>query len=205
MALEIWLLYLLAAIGLSLTPGPNGLLALTHGALYGERRALATVCGSVLGFTLLLAACMAGLGALLAASESAFIALKWLGAAYLIYLGWRTWRSPPLVSPELRTASDLRPRRALFAQGFLAATSNPKVIVFFAAFLPPFIDPARSALLQFAVMAATFAATEFITEMLLAGMARRLAPLLSSHGRVFNRVSGGTFVCAGTLLAAAQR
>jgi threonine/homoserine/homoserine lactone efflux protein len=205
MALELWLLYLLAATGLSLTPGPNGLLALTHGALYGSRRALMTVFGGVVGFTLLLGASMAGLGALLAASENAFLALKWAGAAYLVYLGIKTWRAPPVVAPQLRESHVQRPLRELFVQGFVVATSNPKVIVFFAAFLPQFIDPDAPTGQQFVVMAATFAVVEFAVEAVLASLAQRLAPWLAEKGRLFNRISGGTFIGAGTLLAAAQR
>lgn len=92
MALHTWLIYLTAVFGLSLTPGPNGLLALTHGALYGHRRALWTVTGGMLGFVLLMALSMFGLAALLKASVHALLVLKWLGAAYLIWLGIQLWR-----------------------------------------------------------------------------------------------------------------
>src|SRR5699024_3242097 len=95
MTLQHWAVYLLAAIGLSLTPGPNGLLALTHGMRFGWRRSVATLLGGVCGFLLLIAVSMVGLGALLAASERAFTVAKWVGAAYLVYLGIKTWRAPP--------------------------------------------------------------------------------------------------------------
>lgn len=93
MALDTWLIYLLASIGLSLTPGPNSLLALTHGALYGARRTLFTIIGGVFGFCALIALAMFGLSALLQASASVLSVLKWVGGAYLVWLGIQLWRS----------------------------------------------------------------------------------------------------------------
>lgn len=199
MALHTWLIYLTAVIGLSLTPGPNGLLALTHGALYGHRRALWTVTGGMLGFVLLMALSMFGLAALLKTSAHALLVLKWVGAAYLIWLGIQLWRSPPLHLTPLE-ASAPRPGLQLFRQGLLSALSNPKVILFFGAFLPQFLDPARSLWLQFVVMAATFAVVEGITEYLLARTAQRTRPWLERAGRGFNRCCGGLFGAMGLAL-----
>ena len=84
MAFDLWLIYLVATLGLALTPGPNSLLALTHGGLYGARHALATILGGVVGFSLLIALAMFGLSALLRAAPAALLALKWLGGAYLV-------------------------------------------------------------------------------------------------------------------------
>src|SRR3954463_10219585 len=102
MQLETWFLYTLAAIGLSLSPGPNSLLAMTHGALYGTRMALFTVAGGVLGFCLLIALSMFGIAALLQSSVVWLTMLKWAGGAYLVWLGVQVWRSPPL---ELKVAA----------------------------------------------------------------------------------------------------
>src|SRR5437868_2878675 len=96
MELHNWLLYLAASIGLSLSPGPNGLLALTHGALHGRRKALFTISGGVLGFVILIALSMFGIGALLQASIAWLTVLKWVGGAYLVWLGIQVWRSPPM-------------------------------------------------------------------------------------------------------------
>lgn len=90
MALDTWLIYLLASIGLSLTPGPNSLLALTHGALYGARRTLFTIVGGVFGFSALIALAMFGLSALLQTSASVLSVLKWVGE--LIWSGWASSR-----------------------------------------------------------------------------------------------------------------
>ncbi|KAA2213023.1 LysE family translocator [Teichococcus oryzae] len=209
MSLELWLVYLAAALGLSLTPGPNGLLALTHGARFGLRPAAWTVLGGAVGFLFLIAASLAGLGALLAASGTAFTAAKWAGAAYLVYLGVRLWRSPaPVVVaaqasglPGGRAARPLR----LFGDGFLVAVSNPKALLFFAAFLPQFMVPGDSFAVQLLFLGGTFVAVEIAYELLLAGLAGRISPWLGRHGRVFNRAAGGTFIGIGAALATAGR
>ena len=199
MSLQTWLIYLVAAIGLSLSPGPNGLLALTHGVLHGRRRALYTIFGGAVGFVVVIALSMFGIGALLKASTQALIVMKWLGGAYLVWLGIQVWRAPPVGSA---LHGDARPRsgRSLFQQGALSALTNPKALLFFAAFLPQFIDPARSLWLQFLVMAGTFAAVEIVTEWLIASMAHRVRPWLQRVGRRFNQVCGGIFVLIGAYL-----
>lgn len=210
MSFDVWLVYLAAAIGLSLTPGPNGLLVLTHSACFGLRPAVWTVLGGALGFLVLIAASLAGLGALLSASEGAFTVAKWIGAGYLILLGVRLWRSPaPVVAAPAPvsgqdTAAAARPLR-LFGQGFLVAVSNPKGLIFFAAFLPQFMVPGASFASQLLVLGGTFVAVEVVYELLVAGLAGRIAPWLGRHGRWFNRAAGGTFVGIGAALATTSR
>ncbi|MGE5617035.1 MAG: LysE family translocator [Bacillota bacterium] len=199
MRLETWLLYTLAAIGLSLSPGPNSLLAMTHGALHGARMALFTVAGGVLGFTLLILLSMFGIAALLQSSLVWLAILKWVGGAYLVWLGVQVWRSPPLDLAIAVARERARPAR-LFSQGALSATTNPKGILFFAAFLPQFIDPARSLFIQFAVMAGTFAVTETMTEITLASTAHRIRPWLARVGKRFNHACGGVFIAIGAAL-----
>ncbi len=200
MAWDTWLIYLLAAIGLSLSPGPNGLLALTHGALHGRNRALFTISGGVLGFVLLIGLSMFGIGALLQASVTWLTVLKWAGGAYLVWLGIQVWRSPPIGVDLDATGSTRRSGASMFSQGLLSALTNPKALLFFAAFLPQFIDPARSLLTQFLVMAGTFAATELLTEWLIASFAQRLRPWLRRVGQRFNQVCGGMFMAIGVAL-----
>ena len=194
-----WLIYLVAAIGLSLSPGPNGLLALTHGALHGRRKALYTIFGGALGFIAVIALSMFGIGALLQASLAWLMVMKFLGGAYLVWLGIQVWRSAP-VGVEITAAPQARSGWSLFRQGALSALTNPKGILFFAAFLPQFIDPHSSLVLQFIVMAGTFAATETATEVLIASMAGRISPWLRRVGRRFNQVCGGVFVAIGLAL-----
>ncbi|WP_339848088.1 LysE family transporter [uncultured Halopseudomonas sp.] len=199
MALETWLIYLLAATGLSLSPGPNGLLALTHGALYGRRMTLFTILGGCIGFVVVIALSMFGIGALLSASLAWLTVLKWVGGAYLVWLGIQVWRSPP-IGIAAHTAAVPRAPGSLFRQGALAAISNPKVILFFAAFLPQFIDPTRSLLIQFVVLAGTFAVVEFSIELLVASLANRISKWLARVGRRFNQGCGAAFIAIGVVL-----
>jgi homoserine/homoserine lactone efflux protein len=199
MALHTWLIYLLAATGLSLTPGPNSLLVLTHGALHGHRKTLFTVAGGAIGFVALIALSMLGIGAVLKASASALTMLKLLGGAYLVWLGIELWRAPAIHVRAAAAKTDTR-GAALFRQGLLAAVTNPKALLFYGAFLPQFIDPGRDLLIQFVIMAATFAVVEFIVEYLLARLAHRIRPALERVGRSFNRVCGGMFVAMGMAL-----
>ena len=199
MELHTWLIYLLAAIGLSLSPGPNGLLALTHGALHGRRKALYTIFGGALGFVVVVALSMFGIGALLKTSLVWLTVMKWAGGAYLVWLGIQVWRSPPIgVDPG--QAAPPRSGWSMFQQGALSAMTNPKGILFFAAFLPQFIDPARSLVAQFVVMAGTFAVIEIATELFIASMAHRISPWLRRVGKRFNQVCGGLFALIGVAL-----
>jgi len=199
MALHTWLIYFAAALGLSLSPGPNGLLALTHGALHGRRMTLWTIFGGSFGFVAVIALSMFGIGALLQTSLVWLTVLKWLGGAYLVWLGIQVWRAPAL-GVELMALSSERGGWSLFRQGALSAMTNPKGILFFAAFLPQFIDPARSLVMQFLIMAGTFAGIEVITEFLIASTAHRIRPWLERSGKRFNQACGGIFIAIGAAL-----
>ena len=199
MDIQTWLIYLLAATGLSLSPGPNGLLALTHGALHGRRKAMYTITGGALGFVIVIALSMFGIGALLQTSLVWLTVLKWAGGAYLVWLGIQVWRSPPL-SLDASSSSEPRAGWSMFQQGALSAITNPKAILFFAAFLPQFLDPHCSLFLQFIIMAGTFAAIEIATEFFIASMANRISPWLRRVGRRFNQVCGGMFMAIGVAL-----
>jgi threonine/homoserine/homoserine lactone efflux protein len=199
MDINTWLVYVLASIGLSLSPGPNGLLALTHGVMHGQRKTLFTIFGGVSGFVVVIALSLFGIGALLQASLFWLTVMKWVGGAYLVWLGIQVWRSPP-VGLEISGVAEQRSGWSLFHQGALSALTNPKAVLFFAAFLPQFIDPNRNLVVQFVVMAGTFAAIEALTELFVASMAGRIAPWLRRVGRRFNQVCGGMFVAIGIAL-----
>ncbi|TDG03440.1 LysE family translocator [Paraburkholderia guartelaensis] len=200
MQFHTWLVFFVTSIGMSLAPGPNGLLALTHGAMYGSRKTLFTITGAVAGFIAVIALCMFGIGALIKASVIWLTVLKLVGGAYLVWLGVQVWRSPaiavaatPAVTSEARSWSLVR-------QGALSSATNPKGLLFFSAFLPQFIDAQRSLVVQFVIVAATYAVTEFAAEYVFAIAANRIRPWLSRAGRRFNRVCGGIFVAIGTVL-----
>jgi homoserine/homoserine lactone efflux protein len=194
--LSNWLLYAAAALGLSLTPGPNGLLALTHGALFGTKKTIATILGGLTGFFLVIAMSMFGIGALLAASASLLTVLKWLGGAYLVFLGIQVWRSPALALTRNKVSGS----SGLYRAGLFSALSNPKGILFFVAFLPQFIEPERSLFAQFVIMAATFLIIEFFYELTVAALADRITPWLARVGKNFNRAFGAVFMAIGVLL-----
>ena len=202
MALHTWLLYLAAAVGLSLTPGPNSLLVLTHGALHGHRKTLFTVCGGALGFVALIALSMLGIGALLKASAGALVVLKLLGGAYLVWLGIQLWRAPAIHLQADAAETGIR-SADMFRQGVLTAVSNPKALLFYGAFLPQFIDPGRDLVTQFIVMTTTFVAIECVVEYLLALLAHRIRPWLQRVGKNFNRVCGVMFVAVGVAVGVA--
>ena len=199
MELGTWLLYTAAALGLSLTPGPNGLLALTHGALYGVRKTAFTIAGGAVGFTLIIAASLFGIGALLAASAELLLILKWIGGAYLVWLGIQVWKSPAIGSIATEGVAAVTGTR-VFRQGLLAAISNPKGILFFVAFLPQFIVTDSPLFLQFVIMAATFVGIEIVTETVIAVTSEKVQPFLAKFGTRVNRVFGGMFVAIGIAL-----
>jgi threonine/homoserine/homoserine lactone efflux protein len=194
-----WLIYFLAVLGLTFTPGPNGLLALTHGAIYGSKKTIATILGGALGFATVIGLSMFGIGALLAASAQLLIVMKFVGGAYLIWLGIQVWRSPSLGETKAAVSINVS-SFLLFRQGALAALTNPKGILFFVAFLPQFIDPAISLLTQFVVMASTFVIIEFIYEYAVASLANKIKPFLAKFGKKVNRVLGGIFMVIGVAL-----
>lgn len=206
--LDTWLVYLLAALGLSLSPGPNGLLALTHGAMHGLRRTLFTVFGGAVGFFGLYAVSMFGIGAVIAASPVGLAMLKWAGGAYLVWLGLQVWRAPPIAmtlsaaesAAESASISVSVSGTTLFRQGAMCALTNPKGLLFLIAFLPQFVDPARSLWWQFVVMASTFVVIEIATEALIAGSAHALKAWLARVGRRFNQCCGALFMLVGMAL-----
>lgn len=202
MAWSTWWVYVLASVGLSLTPGPNSLLVLAHGALHGRRRTLWTIAGGALGFAAVIGLSMLGIGALLRASADALTVLKWGGGAYLVWLGIQLWRAPPLQldMPEIDGHRGLIPRSVMFRQGLLAAISNPKALLFYGAFLPQFLDAQRSLWLQYAVLAGTFGAIECLVEFGLASLAHRVRPWLQRVGRRFNQGCGVLFAVMGAAL-----
>ncbi|WP_142847697.1 LysE family translocator [Telmatospirillum sp. J64-1] len=208
MPIETWLLFLTTVFFLSMTPGPNMMLAMTHGMIHGPARTLATGLGEAAALLVLMAVSATGLGAVLAASETAFQVVKWAGVAYLLWLGVKTWRSD---EGEIRPEAMPVERRAglgrLFLQGFLVSFGNPKAIMFFAALFPQFLRTDQPLAPQLAVMAATFAASEVFWVMTYAGGAHRIAPWLrrAGHQRLVNRLSGGVLLGAAALLAATRR
>ena len=207
MTLATYLVYVAAVALLILTPGPTMLMCMTNALNHGPRKAMTSVAGSVSAVLCVMLLSAMGLGALLAASETAFTVAKVLGAAYLIYLGIKTFRSDTAVLDDRTTAASPTQRRAFFLKGFLVGASNPKAVLFFAAFFPQFLNPAAPFVSQFAILALTFMAFEFSVLTGCALGVSRIAPVLRSGRfvRRFNQVSGGLFTLMGSLLLLTRR
>ena len=212
MILSTYLLYLAAVALLVLTPGPTMLMSMTNAIAHGAPKAMASASGSITAALGMILLSSLGLGAVLAASDTAFWILKLVGGAYLIHLGIKTFRSPVSsfdmpASSALGDASAGMSMRKLYVQGLLVGASNPKALLFFAAFFPQFIDASQAWAPQFAILALTFVVFEFTTLSLCTLFAARIAPWLRQAGRarVFNRVSGGLFAAMGCLLLAARK
>ncbi|WP_298929078.1 LysE family translocator [uncultured Ramlibacter sp.] len=204
MTLSTYLLYVAAVALLIVTPGPTMLMCMTNAIHHGPRRAMTSVAGAVSAVLCVMLLSAMGLGALLATSETAFTTAKVLGAAYLVWLGIKTFRS----SAVLQVQADNAPRaRSFWLQGFLVGASNPKAVLFFAAFFPQFLNPAAPMAPQFAILALTFMAFEFSVLTCCALGVARLVPLLKSAGPVkwINRICGGLFTLMGGLLLLTRR
>ncbi len=206
MSLELYLVYVGVTLAILVTPGPNGLLCINHAVRFGPRKTFWTSLGSVTGISVLIAASMAGLGALLVASETLFTVVKWVGAAYLLWLAYEMWSAAP-PKPECTPADrgTAPRRRRLVAIGFGVAVSNPKALIFYATFFPQFIQTSEPLLGQFAVLAGTSAVLQLAYEVALAFTARGMGNWLVQHGRAFNRVTSATFVGIAGMVAASER
>ncbi|QCZ92136.1 LysE family translocator [Salinimonas iocasae] len=192
MTFEIWCVFALSALGLACVPGPNSLLALSHGARYGYKKTIWTICGGISGFFILITIAMLGLGTLLETNPELMIGLQWLGALYLAWLGFNLFFASAS-SIEQTTVVSILPKE-LFKQGYLAALSNPKVLLFFTAFLAQFINPDEAFIPQFLVITVSFLCIEFAVEFSVARLAYRVKTLLLANGRIFNQCCGALFL-----------
>ena len=203
MTLHTWLLYLGAVVLISCTPGPNVLYVTTRSIRFGLGAALIGTAGCLLALVIMLIGSAAGLSAVLAAAPAAFTVLKYLGAAYLIFLGVMMWRMPDEPEESLAPAAPRGTSNlAIFRGGFLVGISNPKLLIFAAAFFPQFIAPSAPWGPQFAVLVATFVAVELSFYIVYAITARRLTDhlLRGVWRRRVNRVGGVIFMTFGAAL-----
>ena len=205
MDLSVWLYYFLAAIVLSVTPGPGVFSSIRSGLHHGVRRGLWNAVGMQAANLIHVTVVAVGLGALLLASESVFTAVKWLGVAYLIYLGIVTWRAPAK-SFEDEPDNDSTVCQ-IFLHGFLVNLTNPKGIIFFVAVLPQFIDVTRPQALQYTILAATTFAVDLVIMIGYTALAARVLRVMKDPQglRWVNRGLGGLFVATGIALASFRR
>lgn len=212
MSFDTWIYYLLAVLVLTASPGPSSLLCMTKGVQSGFKLSIFTALGSLTAITGILTLSFTGLGVIIASSEVVFNVIKWTGAAYLIYLGWKSLRSSQQDYDNLSNQQpDSKSVKESVAQhylsGFIVGASNPKAILFFTALFPQFIDPSIALVPQFTVFALTFAVMELSWLMVYAYLGAKSSNWLFAKGRakVFNRVTGGVFIGAGALLSTTSR
>lgn len=208
MEFSTWLPFFLATVAISLSPGPGAIAAMGAGLNHGFRRGQAIAFGLALGVWTQLLVVGVGLGALLATSALAFAVLKWVGVAYLVWLGVQQWRSPaaPVSAPDGEAAPSST-RGALVLRGWGVNALNPKGTVFLLAVMPQFLDTTRPMLAQYLTIAATFGLVEFSVMTGYTALASRVLRLLRTPAQIrwMNRSFGGLFVAAGAFLALFKR
>lgn len=208
MTLSTWWLFILMTFVVSATPGPNMLLVMSTSARLGLRAAVVTMAGCMAALLAMMSISAAGLGALLQAFPAVFDALRLAGAAYLAYLGYKTWRAPVAQDAVQTTGGSGSPAQssAQFRQGFLVAASNPKAILFAAAFFPQFINPQTAKLPQFGILLVTFAVIEISWYCVYAVSGKKLSAYLqrATVMRAFNRITGGVFIGFAAVMATAH-
>lgn len=209
-----WLPFFVTTLVVSLSPGPGAIAAMGAGLNHGFRRGQAVAFGLAVGVWTQLLVVGVGLGALLATSETAFTVVKWLGAAYLVWMGIQQWRSPasPITAQDAtRTDADAQApgshRKALFLRGWTVNALNPKGTVFLLAVLPQFVDMHQPLLAQYLTIGITFGLIECTVMTGYVALAARVLGLLRTPRQIswLNRTFGSLFVVAGVVLAGFKR
>jgi threonine/homoserine/homoserine lactone efflux protein len=203
MPLPLYLGFITATVVLMLIPGPNVSLIVANSIAYGTRYGLLTLAGTGSAMVLQLSLTVLGLAALLGAMATWFEWLRWVGVVYLLWLGVRQWRAPPLdltlVQPHPRSV------RAIALRGFLISLTNPKTLLFFGAFFPQFIAPDCAMGPQLALLCGSFLLVAVTLDSGWALAAGRARGVLAMRGKLRNRLSGGLLIGAGVGLALAHR
>lgn len=212
MDLHVWLAFFAASWVIAISPGSGAVLSMSHGLAYGVRQSSATIAGLQLGLAVILLIAGVGVGALLLASATAFTVVKVLGAAYLIWLGLKQWRSPvdahaPADGTALVKHPGLPTVRERVLTGFMTNVTNPKGIVFMVAVLPQFIDPNRPLWLQLLILLVTSIGVDLVVMHGYAFLASRAQRWLATAKarRAQNRVFGGVLMAMGASLIMVKR
>jgi threonine/homoserine/homoserine lactone efflux protein len=202
MSIETWLAFVAASTALVIIPGPTVLLVVSYALGQGWRAALPMAVGVALGDFTAMTLSLLGIGALLLASAAVFTAVKWAGAAYLVYLGFKLFRAGGSLDAEPR--ADAAPGLRMLAHAWLVTSLNPKGILFFVAFFPQFIDPEADVLPQVLLLQATFLAIAFGSAMTYATLASRARRFVKNERviRTVNRAGGAMLIGAGVATVA---
>ena len=204
MELSTWLAFFAASWAISISPGAGAVAAMSAGLNHGFRRGYITTFGLVLGIWVQVVVVSLGLGALVATSSTAFAVVKWLGVAYLVYLGIQQWRAPATpMAAKTEEGAAVVTRRSMVLRAVMINAVNPKGTVFLLAVVPQFLNLTQPLLPQYLIIAATLGFTDLVV---MAGYTAFAARVLGafkspSHIRAMNRTFGALFVLAGSLLA----
>lgn len=200
----LFLIFIGSTIVLGLIPGPNVGLIVANSIAHGTRYGLASVAGTSSAMMPQLAVTVLGASTLLVIMSSAFEWLRWLGVAYLLYLGIRYLLSKP-DNADIELDKKANSYKKVFWGGFLVSAFNPKTLLFFGAFLPQFISPEGSVTLQLILLSVTFLLVITLVDCAWAILAGRARPYILKFGRLSNKISGAFFITAGIGLALARR
>jgi homoserine/homoserine lactone efflux protein len=203
MSIEVYLAFCAATVALMLVPGPNVALIVANAVAHGRRYGLLTVAGTSTAMVPQLALTVLGMTGVLLVMAYAFEWLRWIGVAYLVYLGIRAWRAPAVdltrVAPEPRSA------RSIFLRGFLVSLSNPKTLFFYGAFFPQFVTPDADLGAQLSLLSVTFLALAVALDSCWALAAGRFRGALAVRGTLRNRLTGSCYFAAALGLATVRR
>lgn len=204
MPLDLYLAFIAACVVLIAIPGPNVALIVANSVAHGARYGLMTVAGTASAMVLQLALVVLGASALLGMLANLFDWLRWLGVAYLVWLGVRTWRAA--ATDLAGTQAEPRSMASIFSRGFAVSLTNPKTLLFYAAFLPQFVGIGDGeATYQLLLLAGTFLVVAVLLDGAWALLAGRLRSLLQARTRLRNRITGSLLIGAGVGLAFARK
>jgi len=209
MEFQLWLYYFIAVLILTASPGPSVLLCMTTSITQGFKASIFAALGSLTAIIGIMTLSFTGLGVIVSSSEFIFSLIKWIGATYLIYLGYRAFTSTEHTYSRANKETLVQQISSFssYISGFIVGASNPKAILFFSALLPQFINPQASLLSQYFVLMLTFAMMELLWLVLYAYLGTKSSHWLLQKGRArfFNKITGGVFMGAGVLLSTTSR
>jgi len=206
MSIELWITFVIAAEIILVIPGPTIILVVSQAIAHGRQSVIPLVAGVLAGDFTAMTLSLVGLGAVLSASATLFVILKWIGALYLVYLGIKLWRSDP-VDRQTPMATRHGSAGSLFKGAYIVTALNPKSIAFFVAFLPQFINHQAPTPMQFLILGSTFLIMATVNAALYAVFAGHLRDTLKKTWirRCFDRCGGTALIGAGVLTAAMER
>ena len=203
--MESYLLFFIIAVATILSPGPGVILTLTNAIRHGVSGAIGGILGIAIGTFIVAGASATSIGVILATSTVAFSIMKFVGAAYLIYLGIKLWRSPTAKMDAKCLVKKSRTQQ--FLEGLTLQLTNPKAVFFFMSIFPQFVDLSSNYVGQFTLLVVTYSGLVVLIHLLYALLAKSAQSWLSSEkgGLMVNRLGGGTFMCFGVGLASASK